>query len=83
MKNSLSSIILALAIVAVSFNAQAREVAVKITKDKSFSTVHDGHKLIKVSRIQDTSHIIDGSFAKTSRPCPPFCITPLSTARVY
>ncbi|MCK5394710.1 MAG: rhodanese-like domain-containing protein [Gammaproteobacteria bacterium] len=77
MNKSLVSIILA-ATVAVSFNAQAKEVAVKITKDKTYSTVHDGAELIKISRIQDTSHVIDGSFAKTSRPCPPFCINPIS-----
>ncbi len=77
MNKSFASIILATA-VAVSFGVQAKEVAVKITKDKSYSTVHDGGELIKISRIQDTSHVIDGSFAKTSRPCPPFCINPIS-----
>ncbi len=78
MNNVLSSIILAAAAVAVSFNVQAKDVTVKITKDKSYSTVYDGKELIKVSRIQDTSHLIGGSFAKTSRPCPPFCINPIS-----
>jgi len=63
---------------AVSFSAHAKDVSVKITKDKTYSTVRDGGELIKISRIQDTSHVIDGSFAKTSRPCPPFCINPLS-----
>ena len=63
--------------VAVSFGAQAKDVAVKITQDKSYSTVHVDGELIKISRIQDTSHVIDGSYAKTSRPCPPFCINPL------
>jgi len=77
MNNVLTSIILA-ATVAVSFNVQAKDVTVKITKDKSYSTVYDGKDLIKVSRIQDTSHLINGSFAKTSRPCPPFCINPIS-----
>jgi len=77
MKTSFTSIILATAI-AVSFSAQAQKVDVKITKDKSYSTVHDGNELIKISRNQDTSHVIDGSFAKTSRPCPPFCINPLT-----
>ena len=78
MKKSLSSILLVTAI-AVSFSAEAvKDVAVKITKNKSYSTVHDGKELIKISRIQDTSHVIDGSFAKTSRPCPPFCINPIS-----
>ena len=77
MKHSLTSIIL-LAIATLAFNVQAKDVTVKITKDKSYSTVHDSGELIKISRIQDTSHVIDGSFAKTSRPCPPFCINPLS-----
>ena len=77
MNKSLISCILA-ASVAVSFSVQAKEVAVKITKDKTYSTVHDGNELIKISRIQDTSHVIEGSFAKTSRPCPPFCINPMS-----
>lgn len=65
-------------VIATSFNLQARDVEVKITKDISYSTVQDDGELIKISRIQDTSHVIDGSFAKTSRPCPPFCINPLS-----
>lgn len=77
MNKSLASLILA-ATVAVSFGAQAKEVAVKITKEKSYSTVQSDGELVKISRIQDTSHVIDGSFAKTSRPCPPFCINPLS-----
>ncbi len=77
MNNALSSILF-IAAVAVSFNVQAKDVSVKITKDKSYSTVYAGDELIKISRIQDTSHVIDGSFAKTSRPCPPFCINPIS-----
>jgi len=78
MKKSLASIILATA-VAISFSAYAKDVTVKITKEKSYSTVHDADgELIKISRIQDTSHVINGSFSKTSRPCPPFCINPLS-----
>ena len=77
MNKTLASIIL-VASATLAFNAQAKDVTVKITKDKSYSTVHDSGELIKISRIQDTSHVIDGSFAKTSRPCPPFCINPLS-----
>ena len=77
MKKSIAGIILATA-VTVSFRAYAKDVSVKITKDKSYSTIHANGELIKISRIQDTSHVIDGSFSKTSRPCPPFCINPLS-----
>ena len=31
----------------------------------------------RIERIQDTSHNLTGGFAKTSRPCPPFCIHPM------
>lgn len=77
MNKTFVSIVLATSM-AVSFSAAAKEVAVKITKDKTYSTVQKDGELIKISRIQDTSHVIDGSFAKTSRPCPPFCINPIS-----
>jgi len=56
---------------------QAKDVKVKITNDKSYAMVQADGERIKITRIQDTSHVIDGSFSKTSRPCPPFCINPL------
>jgi rhodanese-related sulfurtransferase len=77
MSKSLIRIILAVT-VAISFNVYAKDISVKITKDKGYSTVQANGGLIKVSRIQDTSHVITGSFSKTSRPCPPYCINPLS-----
>lgn len=77
MNKSIASFLL-VAAATVSFNTQAKDVTVKITKDKTYSTVHVDDELVKISRIQDTSHVIDGSFAKTSRPCPPFCINPIS-----
>ena len=77
MKKTFAGILFATTM-AVSFSAYAKDVTVKITKDKTYSTVYENGELIKISRIQDTSHTIDGSFAKTSRPCPPFCINPLS-----
>jgi len=66
-------------ILMMSFSSviQAKDVKVKITNDKSYALVHANGQQIKISRIQDTSHVIDGSFSKTSRPCPPFCINPL------
>jgi len=77
MKSLISKILLTV-ILSVSFAAQAKEVKVKITKDKSYAMVHSGDSRVKITRIQDTGHVIDGSFAKTSRPCPPFCINPIS-----
>lgn len=77
MNKTFSCIVLAAATV-ISFGAHAAQGdMVKITKDKSYASVLNDGDLIKISRIQDTSHIIQGSFAKTSRPCPPFCINPL------
>jgi len=40
---------------------------------------YDGNH-VRIQRIQDTSHRLENSFAKTSRPCPPFCIHPLQAA---
>lgn len=41
----------------------------------SIETLHDG-EVVKIERIQDADHKITGSFARTSRKCPPFCIQP-------
>lgn len=76
MKKVLTAITLACATM-VATGVQAKDPVVKITKDKSYTTVKVGGELVKISRIQDTDHTIDGSYAKTSRPCPPFCINPL------
>lgn len=39
------------------------------------SVKHNG-KSVKISRNQDNKNTINPAFAKTSRPCPPFCIQP-------
>jgi rhodanese-related sulfurtransferase len=79
MKNSiLFSVLICAALVTMS--SMAANLEVKITDDKPYSVVNHGTELVKVQRIQDTSHMIDGSFAKTSRPCPPFCVNPLNIA---
>ena len=33
-----------------------------------------------IERIQDNAHEITGEWARTSRPCPPFCIQPMQPA---
>jgi rhodanese-related sulfurtransferase len=33
---------------------------------------------VRIQRIQDEDHVITGGFAKTSRPCPPFCFQPMT-----
>lgn len=56
---------------------QVQALDVKLTPDREFVEVIHKNKLIKIQRIQDQDHILEGGFAKTSRKCPPFCIQPM------
>ena len=77
MRNSiLFSVLICAAL--LTMQAMASSLEVKIAEDKPYTVVNHGNELIKVQRVQDTSHTIQGSFAKTSRPCPPFCVNPLN-----
>ncbi len=61
-------------------SAHARKPAVGITT--KLSEVHfslDG-KTYTIKRDQNTKATIDPSYARTSRPCPPFCIQPIKLA---
>ena len=50
---------------------------VKLTPERDFvEVIHQG-RLVKVQRIQDQDHRLEGGFTKTSRRCPPFCIQPI------
>jgi len=49
---------------------------VKITPDMMDAKVTIGGKTHTISRNQDNANTINPAFAKTSRPCPPFCIQP-------
>ncbi len=53
---------------------------VKLTPDRDYIEVIHNDRLVKVMRIQDLDHKLEGSFAKTSRKCPPFCIQPMEVA---
>lgn len=61
-------------------SAQAAAQDVRITPDiAQRSIVFNGQTLL-IDRIQDTENQLRGEFTKTSRPCPPFCITPMQVA---
>ena len=60
------------------FSSAALSLDVKLTETKDYVEVVDNGKLVKVQRIQDQEHRLEGGFAKTSRKCPPFCIQPMS-----
>ncbi len=58
-----------------SSTEQHRPVA--ITRElTSVIITHDG-KPFEISRTKDNDAIIPAMYAKTSRPCPPFCIQPM------
>ncbi len=54
--------------------------AVNITRDVRSVTVPTPNGPVDIARIQDNDHVITGDFARTSRPCPNFCIQPMTPA---
>jgi rhodanese-related sulfurtransferase len=53
---------------------------VGLTADMPFASVSHQGRDVKIKRIQDINNRLVDDFAKTSRPCPPFCIHPMSAA---
>jgi rhodanese-related sulfurtransferase len=53
---------------------------VNITPDMPSVTVETPSGPVEISRIQDPENVVTGEWAKTSRPCPNFCIQPMSPA---
>ena len=53
---------------------------VNIAKDMFSVTVETEAGPVEIKRIQDNAHVITGDFALTSRPCPNFCVQPMSPA---
>ncbi|MGB5558595.1 MAG: rhodanese-like domain-containing protein [Paracoccaceae bacterium] len=53
---------------------------VNIAPDMPLVTVETPDGPVEIRRIQDNAHEITGEWARTSRPCPPFCIQPMSPA---
>ena len=64
----------------LSANAFAGNKPVGITPDMmSVEVINDGKKA-QITRNQNNKNMIKQDFAKTSRPCPPFCIQPMILA---
>ncbi|MFC1681818.1 rhodanese-like domain-containing protein [Pseudomonadota bacterium] len=77
-------VVLSMALFAVSLLStslvRAEDQPVGITPDVMKVTVkHDG-KDVDIMRVQDNAATVNPAFAKTSRPCPPFCIQPSELA---
>lgn len=60
------------------FAGPAFSQEVKITPDEANRSIWINGENIVIERIQDTTHRLETEFTKTSRPCPPFCIHPIS-----
>ena len=54
--------------------------AVNITPDMASVTVQTDAGPVEIARIQDPANTVTGEWAMTSRPCPNFCIQPMSPA---
>jgi rhodanese-related sulfurtransferase len=60
--------------------ATAEDQPVGITPDMMKATVKHGGQDVDIMRVQDNNATVIPAFAKTSRPCPPFCIQPSQLA---
>ncbi len=53
----------------------AENTIVKIARDIPSVKINDHGVTVEIKRIQDTAHKLTDDFAKTSRECPPHCIS--------
>lgn len=58
----------------------AAQEPVNISKGVMAVTVETAQGPVEISRIQDNENRLTGEFARTSRPCPNFCIQPMVPA---
>ena len=79
MSSSFSKLSLGIALLASFGLAQAGK-PVGITPDMMDATVKHGGEDVKIMRDQDNGAKVIPAFAKTSRPCPPFCMQPMQLA---
>ena len=76
-----SSIVLGLLLVAMAPGWAAETATeVRITAELRSLTVKHKGQAVTIERAQDPASTIDADYAKTSRPCPPFCIQPATLA---
>ena len=73
-----SMIITILAGLLLSTSLSANEV--NLTENLPYIDIHYAGKAVRIERNQNTDNRLENSFAKTSRPCPPFCIHPMKAA---
>lgn len=70
----------ALLAASLSLPVVAEDKPVGITPDLMSVTVTHNGQPVEIKRNQDNGNTVIDAFAKTSRPCPPFCIQPMVLA---
>lgn len=56
------------------------KINVGLTPDMPYADIEYKGNKIRIKRIQNEDNRLTDNFTKTSRPCPPFCITPVEAA---
>jgi rhodanese-related sulfurtransferase len=72
------SFYLALVLLLAAFAPAFAEEPVNITRDEPFIEVPTASGTARIERSQDPDNKLEDDWARTSRPCPPFCIQPYS-----
>ncbi|MEW8508716.1 MAG: rhodanese-like domain-containing protein [Candidatus Thiodiazotropha sp.] len=75
---SVVTVTLLLVLLSAAQNILALEVM--ITPEVGEFSVEHGGKKLRIKRNQDTDALLEFDFARTSRPCPPFCAQPMQVA---
>jgi rhodanese-related sulfurtransferase len=75
-----SGLISFLVLLTASLPGHADNTPVNITAEMAYVDTLHGGKPVRIMRNQDTDNTLPDNFARTSRPCPPFCIQPFSIA---
>lgn len=68
-----------LALTITTASAKGKPVGIT-SKVSDVAVMHNG-KAVKIMRDQNNGATVDPAFAKTSRPCPPFCIQPMNLGK--
>ena len=78
--NHLPALLTAALLLIPATSSLAKDLKVQITPDIASVTVKHNGKDVVIQRKQSQDSRIVDAYAKTSRPCPPFCVQPASLA---
>jgi len=76
--NTIQALIMACLIAYAGSSMAGKPVG--ITPDMMDASVMHNGKAVMIKRDQNNKAVVNPAFAKTSRPCPPFCIQPIVLA---